>query len=147
MPNLKFNRKTCATSYLSLKQILIRSLLFVHIHHRSIFIAAILVIYQKSDQQFALFGINLLIFRSLGGPLIRKSDGALVGVTSLVHYLPATAFHDGHVNQVFTNIHYFNKWITETTGIDLPNCSSANTFHLSTILLAICLIIVIKFHC
>lgn len=55
-----------------------------------------------------------------GGPLIRKSDKTLIGVTSLVQL----SKHKGEpiVLQVFTNLAYFSSWISEKTGIKLPVC-------------------------
>lgn len=72
-----------------------------------------------------------------GGPLIRGSDGAVVGVTSFTQKF--------HQNQAFTNVHYHNSWITNVTGINLPNCSqfsSASELSTPKIMSIICIVIV-----
>lgn len=63
-----------------------------------------------------IFYSNDLIFLS-GGPLIRKSDGSLIGITSAFKFNSSET-----VLNVFTKIQSFNDWISETTGLDLPHC-------------------------
>lgn len=52
-----------------------------------------------------------------GGPLIRQSDGTLVGVTSFIFARP-----DGVHGQGFANVANFYAWMAYWTGMDLPKC-------------------------
>lgn len=64
---------------------------------------------------------NLLL---LGGPLIRQSDGALMGISSSSKSQTSGFIFKSsdHVLNAFTNIHYYFKWIKEKTRLDLPFC-------------------------
>lgn len=55
-----------------------------------------------------------------GGPLIRKSDKALIGVSSFIQY--AEYKGDALQLQNFANISYFFGWISEITGMELATC-------------------------
>lgn len=58
-----------------------------------------------------------------GGPLLRQSDGSLIGLASFVRLkswhllrrIPAQV-------QGFTKVHYFFEWISKVTEIKLPKC-------------------------
>lgn len=52
-----------------------------------------------------------------GGPLIRQSDGTLVGVASF-HFTRT----DGVQVQGFANVANFYAWMAYWTGMDLPKC-------------------------
>lgn len=54
-----------------------------------------------------------------GGPLIRKEDGALIGISSLA--LKRKKCDDIDL-QVFTKVSYFFSWISMKTGLHLPKC-------------------------
>lgn len=46
----------------------------------------------------------------VGGPMIRKHDGALIGVISM-----------GNANhQIFSSVPYYFNWISHKTGIKMP---------------------------
>lgn len=56
-----------------------------------------------------------------GGPLIQRSGGSLIGITS---------FGDDEIKQfppritiqAFTRIHTYFEWIEEVTGLEMPVC-------------------------
>lgn len=56
-----------------------------------------------------------------GGPLIRHSDSALIGVTSYAQV--AKNRMDPVDGQIYTKIHYYFEWISMKTGIELPICN------------------------
>lgn len=59
------------------------------------------------------------IFFSLGGPLLRGSDGALIGLTSFTRGIddpPEIKL------SVFTRVPMFYRWISEMTGLELSKC-------------------------
>jgi len=52
-----------------------------------------------------------------GGPMVRKKDNTLIGVVSF-----GKSNVDQGKPQVFTHIIVYHKWISEITGLNLPNC-------------------------
>lgn len=57
----------------------------------------------------------------LGGPLL--FNDMLIGVTSYTQEYNET--YNGHtpfVAQTFTKVHYYFDWISEVTGLELPQC-------------------------
>lgn len=60
---------------------------------------------------------NLRICAYIGGPLLRKSDGTMIGVTSALIRYDVTV-----TKQYFTRIHHYFDWISEITGLELPKC-------------------------
>lgn len=54
-----------------------------------------------------------------GGPLIRQSDEAFIGLASF-SFLRRSS--DGVFAQGFTNVQIFYAWISYWTGMDLPKC-------------------------
>lgn len=65
-----------------------------------------------------------VLFVFIGGPLLRKSDGTLIGITSGGRTTTTGIFFKKTTatSQEFTKIHYYFDWIAEKTGIKLPNC-------------------------
>lgn len=58
-----------------------------------------------------------------GGPLIKQEDSTLIGITSYVQFKTWALFRKDPINlQIFTKIHYYFDWISEKTGIELPEC-------------------------
>lgn len=57
----------------------------------------------------------------IGGPLIRKRDGALLGTASMVLYTDSTKNIPSH--QIFTFVPFHFDWISAVTGLILPQCS------------------------
>lgn len=61
----------------------------------------------------------------LGGPLIHSDDGTLIGVVNFVNENDDEKETNVHVKcdvQVYANIRYHFKWISQITGLDLPKC-------------------------
>lgn len=58
-----------------------------------------------------------------GGPLLRSSDKAIIGITSYAE-MAAKELNRKYpvIVQVFTNVHYYFDWISEITGLDMPKC-------------------------
>lgn len=61
-----------------------------------------------------------VFFGDSGGPLIRESDGLLIGLMSFVQM---DSSYSSIELQVFTNIFYYFDWISQVTTIKLPQCS------------------------
>lgn len=59
----------------------------------------------------------VFIFHHLGGPLLRKSDGAMIGISSAVMRYDVTV-----TGQYFTRVHRYFDWISEITGLEMPKC-------------------------
>lgn len=59
-----------------------------------------------------------------GGPVLRQSDGVLIGHISSGRIETKGFFFKKHniVYQVFTNFHYHFDWIASVTGLNLPRC-------------------------
>lgn len=59
-----------------------------------------------------------------GGPVIRQSDGVLIGHVSGGRIESKGFFFKKHtmVFQVFTNFHFHFDWIANVTGLNLPRC-------------------------
>lgn len=55
-----------------------------------------------------------------GGPLVERSDGAMVGIISLI------ALEDPGLEKVtlqaFARVHSYFDWIEEVTGLEMPVC-------------------------
>lgn len=60
-----------------------------------------------------------MFFGDSGGPLIRESDGLLIGLMSFVQM---DSSYSSIELQVFTNIFYYFDWIAQVTAIQLPQC-------------------------
>lgn len=61
----------------------------------------------------------------LGGPLVRKSDGMLIGL-SIATILDTPSSRSSKVfpvNQLFTKVSSYFDWMSEITKLDLPNCN------------------------
>lgn len=56
-----------------------------------------------------------------GGPLIRQKDGFLIGVTSHASIIELSNYTLVEF-QLFTKISSFYQWISNITGLSLPNC-------------------------
>lgn len=55
--------------------------------------------------------------------MIRKSDGALIGVLAFVNEDDRIEDPDRRVDlQISTNIRYYFGWISDVTGLALPEC-------------------------
>lgn len=62
---------------------------------------------------------------STGGPLIHTDDGTLIGVMNFVdehHDSEETDVEELCSVQVYANIRYHYKWISQITGMNLPQC-------------------------
>lgn len=60
------------------------------------------------------------IFPNTGGPLIRASDSALLGVVSFGY--PGIPANGGRGLQVFAFVPHYYKWIAHVTGLEVPVC-------------------------
>lgn len=56
-----------------------------------------------------------------GGPLIREKDGSLIGVTSHASIIRLPNYTLVEF-QLFTKVASFYQWISNITGLSLPNC-------------------------
>lgn len=72
-------------------------------------------------EQFNMNSISNQFFLPTGGPLVRRSNGSLIGVTSFVD--SQTGIMPFEVN-AFSKVHLFYDWMSEVTGLDLPKCSN-----------------------
>lgn len=58
-----------------------------------------------------------------GGPLIRESDGTLIGVLAFVNEHNEIEDPNSRVDlQISTNIQKYFDWISNVTGLNLPKC-------------------------
>lgn len=74
------------------------------------------IIFCNISSQYSIDILANMIF-SAGGPLLRQSDGTLIGITSALRFNAyATTLN------VFTKIQSMYDWISATTGLDLPLC-------------------------
>lgn len=55
-----------------------------------------------------------------GGPLLQRSDGSLIGLTSFIY--GENAEIEEVTLQAFTRIHTYFDWIYEVTGLEMPVC-------------------------
>lgn len=63
-------------------------------------------------------------FLYIGGPLLRQTNGDLIGVASFFYgnQLPELTIE----LQIWTKIQAYYEWISEVTGLELPNCWFSN---------------------
>lgn len=65
-----------------------------------------------------------LLVPTSGGPMIRLEDKALIGLTSYAKIREPIKKTEYPIEvQVFTSIFYYMDWISEITGITLPDCT------------------------
>lgn len=89
----------------------------------SLFIRAIQVKLIKRNIKLT-FNWRFLFFK--GGPLLSKSNGDLLGVTSFHHNNGRTP--QAVKFQVFTNVPYYYRWIETRTGLKLPKCTGPQAY-------------------
>lgn len=60
-----------------------------------------------------------------GGPIINEDDGTVIGVSDMVVEVPNDSITDPQqrcLAQIFANVRYHFKWISQITGMTLPEC-------------------------
>lgn len=60
-----------------------------------------------------------------GGPIMNADDGTVIGVTDMVVEVPNDTITDPQkrcLAQIFANVRYHFKWISQITGMTLPEC-------------------------
>lgn len=83
---------------------------------------------------------------------MKESSSELIGVTSFIQLLKVDGQSTPILNQAFTRIHYHFKWISEITGLDLPNCQYLNgasglqTSKLISLICAVFVFLLYKFN-
>lgn len=60
----------------------------------------------------------MLFLSATGGPLLRKRDGALIGVISM----------GNPIHQVFASVPFYFNWISHKTGLKMPEVNGPQAF-------------------
>lgn len=99
-------------------RILLENLIFFVRENPYFFVRKNLIFFVLKKSFFRIL-ICLLQIQIQGGPMVKKSDGSLIGILSFAH---GTTDPPVIEVQVYTRVHAYYDWIKEMTGISTPVC-------------------------